>query len=124
VLRRFLAADGGLAAGLAWLRGAREWCAVVNASALRAEERGDEGAEADDESRMEWVGVRWPSREEERTTSLSDRQRNEVTHGAAAACIAYGGHAVAGRQRWHEVAVAAVQLPCATPASGRRLSSA
>jgi hypothetical protein len=37
---------------------------------------------------------------------------------------AYGGHAVAGRQHWHEVAVAAVQLPRATPASRCRLSSA
>jgi hypothetical protein len=43
VLRRFLAADSGLAADLAWLRGTRERCGVVGASALGAEERGDEG---------------------------------------------------------------------------------
>jgi hypothetical protein len=49
VLQRFLAADGGSAAGLAWLRGAREWCTMVSASTLGAEEHGDEGAEADSE---------------------------------------------------------------------------
>jgi hypothetical protein len=49
-----------------WLRGARERCGVVSASALGAEECGDDGAEADGESRAEWAGVRWLSREEER----------------------------------------------------------
>jgi hypothetical protein len=39
---------------LAWLRGAREWCGVVGASTLGAEERGDERAEEDGESRVEW----------------------------------------------------------------------
>jgi hypothetical protein len=34
-------------AGLAWLRGALEWCVVVSASAHGAEERSDEAAEAD-----------------------------------------------------------------------------
>jgi hypothetical protein len=99
VLQRFLAADGGLAAGLAWLKGTRERCAVVSTSALGAEERDNEGVEADDESRAEWVGVRRLSWEEERTTSLLDRQRDEVTHGAAAACVARGADVAAGRQR-------------------------
>jgi hypothetical protein len=46
VLRRFLAANGGSAAGLVWLRGTRERCGVVGYSALGAEEHDDEGAEA------------------------------------------------------------------------------
>jgi hypothetical protein len=58
VLQRFLAADGGSAAGLAWLRGARERCTVVSASTLGAEEHGDERAEADGEGRAEWAVVR------------------------------------------------------------------
>jgi hypothetical protein len=70
VLRRFLAADGGSAAGLAWLRGARERCTVVRTLALGAEERGNEGVEADGESKVEWVGVRWLSHKEERMTSF------------------------------------------------------
>jgi hypothetical protein len=61
VLRQFLTTDGGSAADLAWLRGAREWCGVVGASALGAEEHDNEGVEADGESRAEWVGVRWLS---------------------------------------------------------------
>jgi hypothetical protein len=71
VLQRFLEEDNGSAAGLAWLRGARERCGVVGASAHGAEGCGDEGAEADCESRAEWVGVRQLSREEERMASLS-----------------------------------------------------
>jgi hypothetical protein len=55
VLQWFLAGDGGSAGGLAWLRGAREWCGVVGASALGAEECGDEGAEAEGKSRVEWA---------------------------------------------------------------------
>jgi hypothetical protein len=39
---------------------------VVSTLALGAEERGDEGAEVDGESRAEWTGVRWLSREEEK----------------------------------------------------------
>jgi hypothetical protein len=73
VLQRFLAVDGGSAAGLAWLRGAREWCTVVSASRLGAEEHGDDGARWIVRGRAEWVGVRWLLWEEERTTSLSDR---------------------------------------------------
>jgi hypothetical protein len=65
VLQRFLAADGGSTASLAWLRGARERCMVVSTSALGAEERDDEGVEADDESRAEWAGVQQLSWEEE-----------------------------------------------------------
>jgi hypothetical protein len=45
MLRRFLLADSGSAAGLAWRRGPRERCGVVGASALGAEKCGDEGAE-------------------------------------------------------------------------------
>jgi hypothetical protein len=66
VLRWFLAADGGSGAGFAWLRCARERCGVVGASTLGAEECGDEGVEADDESRVEWAGVRRLSWEEDR----------------------------------------------------------
>jgi hypothetical protein len=40
---------------LAWLRGAREWCGVVGASALGAEEHDNERAEADGVSRAEWA---------------------------------------------------------------------
>jgi hypothetical protein len=75
LLRRFLAADSGSAAGLAWLRGTRERCAVVGASALGAEERGDGGAEADGKSRVEWVGVRRLSRKEERMVFLGPTAR-------------------------------------------------
>jgi hypothetical protein len=71
VLQHFLEEDSGSAAGLACLRGARERCGVVDASAHGAEGRGDEGAEADCESRAEWVGVRRLSREEERMAPLS-----------------------------------------------------
>jgi hypothetical protein len=46
--RQFLVADGGLVAGLVWLRGTRERCGVVCASALGEEECGDERAVADD----------------------------------------------------------------------------
>jgi hypothetical protein len=53
VLRRFLTVDGGSAAGLAWLRGTRERCGVVGASALGVEECGDERARMDSESRAE-----------------------------------------------------------------------
>jgi hypothetical protein len=70
VLRRFLTADSGSAAGLVWFRGARERCAVVSTSTLGAEECGDEGAEVDGESRVEWVGVRRLLREEERRLLL------------------------------------------------------
>jgi hypothetical protein len=42
------------------------------------------------------------------TVSPMDRQRNEVTHGAAAACVVCGADVAAGRQFWRElVAVAA-----------------
>jgi hypothetical protein len=70
VLRRFLTADGGSTVGLAWLRGARERCGVVGTLTLGAEECGDEGAEADGESKVEWAGVRRLSREEERRLLL------------------------------------------------------
>jgi hypothetical protein len=41
VLQQFLAVDGGSAAGLAWLRGTQERCAVVSPLALGAEERSE-----------------------------------------------------------------------------------
>jgi hypothetical protein len=71
----------------------------VRWSTLLAEERGDEGAEADNKSRAEWAGVWRLSREEERTTSLLDRRRDEKMHGAAAACVTRGGDMAAGQQR-------------------------
>jgi hypothetical protein len=57
VLQRFLVADGGSVTSFAWLRGSRERCVVVSTSALGAEERGDEGAEMDAKSRVEWAGI-------------------------------------------------------------------
>jgi hypothetical protein len=60
VLRWFLTMDGGSEAhksGAGW-------------SALGAKECGDEGAEADGESRAEWAGVQRLSREEERRLLL------------------------------------------------------
>jgi hypothetical protein len=53
------------------------------------------------------------------TTSPMDRQRDEVTHGAAAACIARGADVAVGRQREREVAAAAAQLSRARDASVR-----
>jgi hypothetical protein len=52
VLRRFLAADNGSAAGS---RGSEAHESSAGWSALGAEERGDERAEADGESRAEWA---------------------------------------------------------------------
>jgi hypothetical protein len=70
VLRRFLAADGGSAASLAWLGGTRERCGVVGASALGGEECGNEGAEMDGESRAEWACIQRLSQEEVRRLLL------------------------------------------------------
>jgi hypothetical protein len=67
--------------------------------------------------RAEWVGVRLLLREEERTASLSDRQRNEMTHGAAAACVARGANVAAGRQHQRKVVAVAEQLSHAWDAS-------
>jgi hypothetical protein len=63
--------------------------------------------------RVEWAGARWLPREEERTTSLSDRQHEEMTHGAAATCVVRGADVAADQQRRHEVVAAAEQLSCA-----------
>jgi hypothetical protein len=105
VLQRFLAEDSGSAAGLAWLRGARAQCAA--ASARRLEQRRTR------RGRAEWAGPRRLLWEEERTTSLSDRQHEEMTHGAAATCVVRGADVAADQQRRHEVVAAAEQLSCA-----------
>jgi hypothetical protein len=47
----------------------------------------------------EWAVVRRVLRKEERMTSLSDRQRDEMTHGATTAFIARGVDVAAGRHR-------------------------
>jgi hypothetical protein len=75
VLQRFFAVDGGSAVGLAWLRGAREWCAVVNALAIGKEERSNEGAEADGE-RQSGVGGR--------SAAVAGRGENSFSFGLTA----------------------------------------
>jgi hypothetical protein len=75
VLQRFFAVDGGSAVSLAWLRGAREWCAVVNASAIGKDERGNEGAEADGE-RQSGVGGR--------SAAIAGRGENNFSFGPTA----------------------------------------
>jgi hypothetical protein len=70
---------------------------------------------------VEWAGVRWPLREGERMASLLDRQRNEMMHTAAAACIACGLDMAASRQCQCEVVAAAEQLSCVRDASVRAL---
>jgi hypothetical protein len=52
-------------------------------------------------------------------TASTDRQRDEVTYRAAAACIAHGADVVAGRQRRREVAAVAMQLSRERDASVR-----
>jgi hypothetical protein len=65
-------------------------------SALGAKECGDKGAEEHDESRAEWRrSVAVTGRGE--TVSPTDRQRDGVTHGAAATCIAHVADVAAGR---------------------------
>jgi hypothetical protein len=49
--------------------------------------------------RAEWVVVQRVLRKAERMTSLSDRQRDEMTHGATTAFIARGVDVAAGRHR-------------------------
>jgi hypothetical protein len=75
VLQLFLATDSGSVASLAWLRGARERCAVVNASALGAEEHDDEGAEVDSE-RQSGVGGR--------SVAVARRGENDFSFGPTA----------------------------------------
>jgi hypothetical protein len=118
VLRQLLAADGGSSAGLAWRRGTRGRCGVVGSSALGAMECGDKGAEERGERRAEWCRSA-DIMERGETVSPTDRQRDGVTHGAVAACVARGAEVVASRQRRREVAVAAAQLSCARDASIR-----
>jgi hypothetical protein len=55
------------------------------------------------------------------TTSSTDRQCDEVTHGAAATCIMRGADVAAGRQYWREVAAVAAQLSHARDASVQAL---
>jgi hypothetical protein len=47
--------------------------------------------------KVKWVGIRRLLWEEEKTASLSDRQCDELTHGAAAACVVRGTDVAAGR---------------------------
>jgi hypothetical protein len=75
VLQRFFAVDGGSVVGLAWLRGAREWCAVVNASAIGKDERSNEGAEVDGE-RQSGVGGR--------SATVAGRGENSFSFGLTA----------------------------------------
>jgi hypothetical protein len=103
VLRQFLTVDGGSAAGLAWLRGTRERCGVVGASALGAEECGDERAEMHSESRAELAA--FSGYHEKRRDGFSHGPTTRwVMHGAAAACVVRGADVAAGRRHRHEVA--------------------
>jgi hypothetical protein len=91
---------------------------VVRASVLGGMECGNEGVEECGESRVEWRrSVAVAGKRE--TTSPMDRQRDGVTHGAAAACVAHGADVAAGQQRRREVAAAATQLLRARDASVR-----
>jgi hypothetical protein len=49
--------------------------------------------------RAEWAVIRRVLRKEERMTSLSDRQRDKMTHGVTAAFIARGVDVAADRHR-------------------------
>jgi hypothetical protein len=111
VLRRFLVADGGSEAhksGEVWLA---LRCLEQMSVAMR---------EQRSMARAEWSGLRSAAvaRREEMASPMY-RQRDEVTHGAAAACVACGADVAAGRQCRCEVAVAAVQLSRAHDASVR-----
>jgi hypothetical protein len=53
------------------------------------------------------------------TASPTDRQRDGVTHGVAAACVARGADVAASRQRRREVAAAVAQLSRVHDASVR-----
>jgi hypothetical protein len=53
------------------------------------------------------------------TASPTDRQRDGVTHGATAACVARDADVAAGWQRRREVAAMAMQLSRACDASVR-----
>jgi hypothetical protein len=65
-------------------------------SALGAKKCSDKGAEESGESRAEWCRLAAVTGRGE-TASPTDRQRDGVTHGAAAACVARGVDVAAGR---------------------------
>jgi hypothetical protein len=83
VLQRFLAEDGGSAAGLAWLRGAWERCAVASARRLEKRQMA--------RGRAEWRALGSYCGKKREWASPSDWQWEEKTHAAAAACTAHGG---------------------------------
>jgi hypothetical protein len=94
VLQRFHAEDSGSVAGLAWLRGARERCAV--ASARRLEQRHMVRGKA------EWASARWLLWEEERTGfSFGLIARGEDARGGGCMCCAWrpGGRWRASEQQ-------------------------
>jgi hypothetical protein len=91
-LQRFLVEDTGSAASLAWLRGTREQCVV--ASAWREAEQSGRA--------LGGCCRKWRER-----ASLSNRQHEEMTHGAVATCVACGADVAAGQQRRREVVAAA-----------------
>jgi hypothetical protein len=83
------------------------------AAASRRRGCGDEGVEASGEGEMV------PAAGRRETVSPTDRQRDGVTHRAAAARVARGADVVAGQHRRREVAAAAAQLSCVRDASVR-----
>jgi hypothetical protein len=108
MLRRLLATDGGSVADLAWrTRAVRDGWRLVQRSAATSEQRSAVRAEQSGRCSAAVVG-------RGETASPTDRQHDEVTHGATAACVACGADGAAGRQRRCEVAAAA---------SGRRLEA-
>jgi hypothetical protein len=54
--------------------------------------------------------------------SPTDRERDEVMHGATATCVTRGADMAAARQRQGKVAAAIAQLSCACDASVRALA--
>jgi hypothetical protein len=124
MLRWFLMADSGSAAGLAWCRGPREWCGVVGASALGAEKCSDEGPEEHGESRVEWVAF----------DGCRGKRRDGFSHGPTAwrgdtwggGCKCYSWSGRGGRSivpAWGGGSGRAA-IARTTPASGHRLSGA
>jgi hypothetical protein len=72
--------------------------------------------------RAKWSGWAFGGyRTKRREQLLLDRQRNEMTHGAAVACVAHGADVAASQQRRCEVAAAAAQLSRVRDASVRAL---
>jgi hypothetical protein len=69
--------------------------------------------------RAEWRALDDRCGKRRERASLSDRQREEKMHGAAAACVARGADVVAGQQHRREVVAAAKQLSRVRNASVR-----